>query len=109
LAKIIKLEAVRREFGTLRVALLAAGLGDQLARRKHGLLEWSRERVIEVLRERAKRGEHTLTSKLYRVAQLYFGGSDQARAAAGVPSPIDVRIEATRSRRSLRSSDPRSK
>ena len=99
LMKIIKLEAVRREFGTLRAALLAAGLQKQLQRRKHGRLKWSRERLIEVLRERAKRGEHTLTSGLHRVAQLYFGGADAARVAAGVPSPIDLRIHATRARR----------
>lgn len=105
LAKIMKLEAVRREFGTLRAALIAAGLGEQLARRKHGGLKWSRERVINVLRDRAKRGEHTLTSGLHRVAQLYFGGADAARAAAGVPSPIDLRIEKPRARRGLRSAD----
>ena len=97
LAKTLKLEAVRREFGTLRAALIAAGLGDQLEKRKHGRLKWSRELLIDVLRARAKRGEHTLTSGLHRVAQLYFGGADLARAAAGVPSPIDLRIEKSRS------------
>ena len=109
LAKIIKLEGVRREFGTLRAALIAAGLGRQLARRKHGGLKWSRERVVDVLRDRAKRGEHTLTSGLHRVAQLYFGGADAARAAAGVPSPIDLRIEQTRARKGVGSNPPRSK
>src|SRR3569623_1457099 len=51
LMKIIKLEAVRREFGPLRAALLAAGLQQQLQRRKHGRLKWSRERLIEDLRD----------------------------------------------------------
>jgi len=91
LAKTMKLEAVRREFGTLRDALIAAGLGEQLQQRKHGHQKWSRERVIAVLRERAARGVATLTPGLRRVMQLYFGGAEHARRAAGVPSPRDLR------------------
>lgn len=96
LAKVMKLESVRREFGTLRDALLAAGLADVLMRRKHGLQKWSRERVIEVLRERAARRVYTLTPGLHRVVQLYFGGAEAARRAAGVPSPVDVAIAVRR-------------
>lgn len=91
LAKAMKLEAVRREFGTLRAALIAAGLGVQLQQRKHGLQKWSRERVIEVLQERAAHGIATLTPGLHRVVQLYFGGAEHARRAARVPSPHEAR------------------
>ncbi|MEO8554161.1 MAG: hypothetical protein ABI678_29500, partial [Kofleriaceae bacterium] len=96
LLKVLKMEAVRREFGSLREALIAAGLGEQLARRKHGGLKWSRERVIAELQARAMRGEHVLPSRLHRVVQAYFGGVEGARRAAGVPSPIDLRIEERR-------------
>jgi hypothetical protein len=98
LAKIIDLKAVRREFGRLRAALVAAGLQDRLAQRRHGLQRWSRERVIEVLQERAREHLYTLTPALHRVAQLYFGGADYARRAAGVPSPQDIRAEERRDR-----------
>lgn len=96
LAKVMKLESVRREFGTLRAALIAAGLGPQLQQRRHGLQKWSRERVIDVLQERAARGIATLTPGLHRVVQLYFGGAEHARRAAGVPSPLDLRRRARR-------------
>lgn len=118
LAKQIKLEAVRREFGTLRAALHAAGLVSHLQRRKHGLQKWSRERVIEVLRERAARKVYTLTPGLHRVVQLYFGGADAARNAAGVPSPLDIRqsrrtrvadARRDRSRNAVRVMTPRSR
>lgn len=98
LAKVMKLESVRAEFGTLRAALIAAGLGAALQQRKHGLLKWSRERVIDVLRERAARGVHTLTPGLHRVAQLYFGGAVHARHAAAVPSPVEAVAAARRAR-----------
>jgi hypothetical protein len=98
LAKVVKLESVRREFGTLRDALIAAGLGDALKQRRHGLQKWDRDRVISVLRERAKRKVYTLTPGLHRVVQLYFGGAEAARRAAGVPSPVDVAIARRRSR-----------
>lgn len=91
LAKAMKLAAVRREFGTLRAALIAAGLTERLQQRRHGLQKWSRERVIAVLQERAARGVATLTPGLHRVVQLYFGGAEHARRAAGVPSPQDLR------------------
>jgi len=91
LAKVLKLEAVRREYGTLRAAIVDAGLGPALEHRKHGLQKWSRDRVVEELRARARRGEFTLTPGLHRVVQLYFGGAEAARKAAGVPSPREAR------------------
>lgn len=102
LAKVMKLESVRREFGTLRDALLAAGLGDSLKRREHGLKKWNRDRVIAALRELAARKVYTLTPGLHRVVQLYFGGADAARRAAGVPSPVDIAIAQRRARRAKR-------
>lgn len=99
LAKVMKLESVRREFGTLRDALLAAGLGNALKQRKHGLQKWSRDRVIAVLRERAARRVYTLTPGLHRVVQLYFGGAEAARRAARVPSPVDIAMAQRRARR----------
>lgn len=99
LAKVMKLEAVQLEFGTLRDAIIAAGLRDVLTRRKHGLQKWSRERVVEVLQERAARGLYTLTPGLHRVVQLYFGGADAARRAAGVASPQDRGVRRVSGRR----------
>lgn len=94
LAKVLKLEFVRREFGTLRGAISAAGLEHVLESRKHGLQKWTRERVIETLTARARRGEYGLTPGLNRVVQLYFGGAEAARKAAGVPSPAEARARA---------------
>lgn len=98
LAKRMKLESVRREFGTLRDALIAAGLGEALTRRRHGLQKWDRQRVVAVLQQRAARGVHTLTPGLHRVVQLYFGGGQAARRAAGVPSPGEVGVASHRKR-----------
>jgi len=103
LAKHMKLQAVRREFGTVHNAIRAAGLGHKLERRAHGGQIWDRARVIATLRERAARKVYTLTPALKRVVQLYLGGAEEARRIAGVPSPIDVRIEQRRAlRRSVR-------
>ena len=88
---VVDAKAIHREFGTLAKAITAAGLDAHLGRRGHGGGKWSPERVIAVLRERAARDEHTLTPGLHRVVQLYFGGAEAARTAAGVPSPTDVR------------------
>lgn len=111
IAELMKLEFVRREFGTLRAAIVAAGLEHVLEARKHGLQKWTRERVIEALRARASRGEHALTPGLHRVVQLYFGGADAARKAAGVLSPQEARALAARASarrtRALQSSEPR--
>ena len=95
---VVDAKAIHREFGTLAAAISAAGLDAHLSRRKHGGQKWSPERVIAVLRERAARGEHTLTSNLHQRARAYFGSADGAREAAGVPSPIDLRMEARRRR-----------
>ncbi len=92
LGKLIDLKAVRREFGTLENALRAAGLMEHLRKRRHAGSKWTRERLIEKLRERAARGVHTFTPGLRRAVQVYFGGAHEARVAAGVPDPIDVRI-----------------
>jgi hypothetical protein len=101
LAKHMKLEAVRREFGTLRDAIVAAGFGDRLKTRTHGRQIWNRERLVNVLRERAKQKDYTMTSSLRRVAQRYFGGCDEARRVARVPSPIDIRIAQRRGYRAV--------
>jgi len=92
LAKRIDLKAVRREFGPLEHALRAAGLTDHLRKRRHAGSKWTRQRVIDKLRERAARGVHTFTPGLRRVVQIYFGGAHEARAAAGVPDPVDLRM-----------------
>jgi len=92
LARLISIDAVRREFGTLADALVAAGLREQLAERRHGAKLWDRERLIKTLQDRAARGEHTFTPGLFRAVQLHFGGAREARRVAGVPSPVDVRM-----------------
>ncbi len=92
LANLINLKAVGREFGTLETALRAAGLMEHLRKQRHAGSKWTRERLIEALRERAARGIHTFTPGLRRAVQVYFGGAHEARVAAGVPDPIDVRI-----------------
>jgi hypothetical protein len=92
LVKVISMDAVRREFGSLSAALVAAGLRDRLAQRRHGAKAWDRERLIATLRERAARGEHTFTPGLFRAVALHFGGAREARRVAGVPSPVDVRM-----------------
>lgn len=107
IARKVDLKAIRREFGTLAAAVRAAGLEHITATRVHALKKWNRERALNVLRERAARGIHTLTPGLHRVAQLYFGGAERARVAAGVPSPIDVRIEARRRRTKAPRRDPK--
>ena len=93
---IVDHKAIHREFGTLANAIHAAGLDPHLMRRKHGLQKWDRDRVIAMLRERAARGEHSLGSNQYNLVLAYFGSTEAARAAAGVPSPQDLRREAKR-------------
>jgi hypothetical protein len=99
---VIDPKAVLREFGTLAAAIHAANLDPHLSRREHGLQKWSRERVIKSLRDRAARGEHGLTSNLSKLVLLYFDSTENARAAAAVPSPADLR-RAQRHDRSRRS------
>lgn len=106
LARVIRINAVRREFGTLEAALLAAGLGSQLAQRRHGAKMWDRERLIETLRARAARKEYTLTPGLFEAVALHFGNAEEARRAAGVPSPTDVRMaERRRAKAQIRAAE----
>ncbi len=84
IAKIVNLRAITREFGTLRNALRSVGIDKYLAKRSHGGKRWSPTRVVEVLRERAARGESSTPPTLQRAMQKYFGGASAARLAAGV-------------------------
>ncbi len=92
LGKVLDLKAVRREFGKLELGIRAAGLVDVLQRRRHGGRKWDRARVIEVLRERASRGIYTFTPGLRRAVQVYLGGAREARIAAGIPDPVEIRM-----------------
>ena len=78
---VVKLDTVRKLFGSVEAAIRAAGI-EYVPRPRQ---KWSRERVIEELRSRAKAGKLTLTRGLGRAAQLYFGGAHAARMAAGIP------------------------
>jgi hypothetical protein len=48
---------------------------------------WTRERVIDELRARAREGLHTMTSALYHHSRELFGGAREARIAANAPEP----------------------
>ena len=82
LKAVVKLDTVRKLFGSVEAAIRAAGLPYAGA---HPNQTWSRECVIEELQARAKQGKHTLTRALGRAVQLYFGGVHAAREAAGLP------------------------
>lgn len=99
LARTVDLKAVGREFGTLGEAIRAAGLVEHLQQRRHGGAKWTRELLIETLRARAAAGVYTFTPGLRRAVQVYFGGAGAARAAAGTPDPVDVRIAQRRDAR----------
>ncbi|HEX4417999.1 MAG TPA: hypothetical protein VH165_08880 [Kofleriaceae bacterium] len=79
----LKLDTVRKLFGSVRAAIAAAGVVQDA---RHPSQKWSRERVIEELQARAARGERTLTRALHHAVQRYFGGVHAARAAAGLPA-----------------------
>lgn len=79
---VVKVDTVRKMFGSVADAVRAAGIAHVAS---HANQKWSRERVIEELRARARRGDATLTRGLHRAVQLYFGGAHAAREAAGVP------------------------
>jgi len=85
LKPLVKLDAVRRLFGSVAAAIRAAG-GEVTG--AHGNQKWSRETLIEELRARAKRGQRTLTPGLHRAAQRYFGGAPAAREAARIPAVL---------------------
>ncbi|HEX3764009.1 MAG TPA: hypothetical protein VHW23_35180 [Kofleriaceae bacterium] len=91
LKPVVKLDTVRKLFGSIEAAVRAAGIEPVLT---HGNLKWTRARVIDELKARAVRGELRLTRGLARAVQLYFGGAHAARAAAGL-APL-VRIAWTR-------------
>jgi len=82
---VVKLDTVRKLFGSVARAIRAAGAE---VPRTHANQKWNRARVIEELRARAERGEVALTRGLERAAQLYFGGAPAARAAAGLPTVV---------------------
>jgi hypothetical protein len=85
LKRVVKLDTVRKLFGSVAGAVRAAGIAGPPV---HGNQKWSRQRVIEELKARARRGEVGLTRGLERAAQLYFGGAHAARAAAGLPAMV---------------------
>jgi hypothetical protein len=78
---VVKLDTVRKLFGSVARAIRAAGV-EHVRTRANQI--WSRERVVDELRARAERGEITLTRGLHRAVQRYFGGAHAARKAAGV-------------------------
>src|SRR5262245_55882943 len=78
----VKLDSVRKLFGSIEAAVRAAGIEQVVT---HGNQKWTRESVIDELKAREARGEMTLTRGLQRAVQLYFGGAHAARAAAGLP------------------------
>jgi hypothetical protein len=88
LKRLVKLDTVRKLFGSIDAAVRAAGLEPVLT---HGNLKWTPARVIGELKARAARGELRLTRGLQRAAQLYFGGAKAARAAAERASPPRTR------------------
>ncbi len=89
--RIVDMKAIHREFGTLVAAIRAAGLHGVLERRKHRGTKWDRARVLDELRVRAARGVYTMNPGLRRAAQLYAGGSYEARLAAGTLRPARTR------------------
>lgn len=97
----LDLKSVQREYGTLELAIHAAGLSRVLANRIHGGQKWTRERVLEVMRQRAASGVHSLTPVLFKVARDFFGSTAAARVAADVPDPVELRMAQRRRRDGL--------
>lgn len=85
LRPVVKLDTVRKLFGSIEAAVRAAGIEPVLT---HGNLRWTPAQMIDELKARAARGELRLSRRLQRAAQLYFGGARAARAAAGLGSPV---------------------
>ena len=81
LKELVKIDTVRRLFGSVARAVRAAGLVPG----EHPNQKWSRARVIEALQARAAQGDATMTRGLQRAVQTYFGGAHAAREAAGLP------------------------
>jgi hypothetical protein len=84
LKALVKIDTVRRLFGSVTRAVRAAGLVPG----EHPNQKWSRARVIEALQVRAAQGDATLTRGLQRAVQQYFGSARAARAAAGLPALV---------------------
>ena len=81
-------DAARRHFGSLRAALIVAGLPCGRPPRSHG--GWSKDAVIEAIRERHRRGKSLWRTNredraLYEAGKRWFGTWTNARAAAGHP------------------------
>jgi hypothetical protein len=91
LKAVVKLDTVRKLFGSIEAAVREAGIEPVAT---HGNLKWTPERVVDELKARAARGETRLSRALARAVQLCFGGAHAARAAAGL-RPL-VRIAWTR-------------
>jgi hypothetical protein len=70
-------EACRAQFGTIRAARAAAGVPSRLK-------VWSKDVIVEELRQRAARGELP-DSNLRDACRRHFGSLTVAREAAGVP------------------------
>jgi hypothetical protein len=83
-------DAARRYFGSVRAALEVAGLPcGQPERRTTG---WSKEAVVEAIRQRHRNGESLLRTNrddraLYEAAKHWHGSWAAALAAAGFPRP----------------------
>ncbi|WP_442511683.1 hypothetical protein SH528x_003393 [Novipirellula sp. SH528] len=83
-------DAARRCFGSVRAALEVAGL--PCGRRPTTNNGWSKDTVIEAIRERHRNGEslwqtHHDDRGLYEAGKRCFGTWTAARAAAGFPKP----------------------
>ncbi len=83
-------DAARRCFGSLRAALEVAGL--PCGRRPTTNGGWSKDTVIQAIRERHRSGEnlrqtHIDNRGLYEAGKKHFGSWTTARDAAGFPVP----------------------
>jgi len=81
---VVKLDTLRRMFGSVAHAVRAAGVAPSA----HPNQKWSRVRVIEVLQARAAQGQVAMTRGLQCAVQQYFGSAQAAREAAGLPSVL---------------------
>ena len=82
--------AARKYFGSLRAALDIAGL--PCASKPPPYNKWSKQSVIETIRERCRDGERVerinrADRLLYLAGKRLFGSWSDARAAAGFPHP----------------------
>jgi hypothetical protein len=80
--------ASAQHFGSIRAAREAAGAPSRLK-------IWSREGIIEALRENAARGE-PIDANLWAACKRHFGSTAAAQRAAGVPSRSPSLLRASR-------------